>query len=54
MDFLQGSNNPLHQILANIEALDGVICCMGQYIEDKRKRMRVMIEALVDVAGSDE
>ena len=53
VDFLQGSNDPLHQILANIEALDGVICCTGQYIEDERKRMRGMIEALVEVAGSD-
>ena len=53
IDFLQGSNDPLHQILANIEALDGVICCTGRYIEEERARMKAMIEALVEVAGSD-
>ena len=49
--FLQHSADSFHQILANIESLDGAICSLGQLLEDEQARIQGMIDALVEVAG---
>jgi hypothetical protein len=49
--FLQSSADPLHNILANIEALDGEICTLGQYLESEQLRIQTIIESLVEGMG---
>ena len=48
---LQSSVNPLHQILANIEDLDGTLCSLGQLLKDEHACSLEMIKALADTAG---
>ena len=48
---LWGSNNPLCQLLANIEDLDGTLCALGQMFEDEHERFIEMIDALTNTAG---
>ena len=48
---LWSSDNPLHQLLANIEDLDGTLCSLGQLLEDKHTHFLEMIDALADTAG---
>ena len=45
------SDNPLCQLLTNIEDLDGTLCSLGQLFEDEHKRFLEMIEVLADIAG---
>jgi hypothetical protein len=48
---LRRSDNPLHQILANIEDLDGTLCALGQLLEDEHARSLEMLDTLADTAG---
>ena len=45
---LRSSDDPLLQILANIEDVDGTLCALGQCLEDKRTFSLEMIDALDD------
>ena len=45
---LQSSNDPLLQILANIEDVNGTLCTLGQCLEDERTFSLGMIAALED------
>ena len=50
---LESSDNPLQQLLANIEVLDSTLCLMGQMLMDEHDRFIAMIEALTEVAGPE-
>ena len=45
---LRSSNNPLSQILSNIEEIDGTVCALGQHLEDKHMFSLEMFDALED------
>ena len=49
---LWNSNDPLLQLLANIEDLDGTLCALGQLLEDEHMHFLEMINALDDTADS--
>ena len=48
MRVLWRSNNPLFQISANIETIDGTLCGIGQHLEDECTFALEMFEALED------
>ena len=48
---LQSSDDPLLQLLANIEDLDGTLCALGQLLEDEHMCLLEMINALANTAG---
>ena len=47
---LESSDNPLQQLLANIEVLDSTLCLMGQMLMEEHDRFIAMIEPLTEVA----
>ena len=49
---LWSSDDPLLQLLANIEDIDGTLCALGQHLEDEHMYSLEMIDALDDTADS--